>query len=75
MKRFGMSYVCTLYFLQKSIEFYGMHKECQRILIHFLLFIYHKSSEIAKCRPLTYYLPNIFSPITIAIIITTHWIV
>ena len=42
MNFFGLSCLCPVYFLRKSIEFNDMWTECQIITIHFLLLIYHK---------------------------------
>ena len=44
-----------------------IHTECQIIIIHFLLLIYHKLPAISKCWPLPYSLPNIISLIVITI--------
>ena len=43
-----LSCVRPLYCLRKSKEFHDMRKECQIILIHFLLLISHESISIAK---------------------------
>ena len=44
-----------------------MRIRCQRILIHFLLIIPHKLLVIARCCPLPYLLPDLLSPIAIAV--------
>ena len=49
---FSTSCVRVVYFLRKSTEFYDMRTECQRILIHFLLIISHKSATCAKSASL-----------------------
>ena len=41
-------------FLRKSTEFHDMRTECQRILIHFLLLIYHKYAVCTKRTDLFY---------------------
>ena len=58
---FFPSCVCKVYFLLKFTEFHDMRTECQKILFHFLLLIYHKSPDISKRCPLPYPLP-IFAP-------------
>ena len=46
LSHFGPSCVRLVYFLCKSPEFHDMRMERQTILIHFLLLIYHKLTEI-----------------------------
>ena len=73
VKHFGVSCVRTLYFICKSTEFHDMWMDCQRILVSFLLIISHKLLAIAKRCPLPSSLPDLRSPINIAIY--THWVV
>ena len=40
---FRLYFVRLVYFLRKSTEFHVKRRECQRILFHFLLLIYHDS--------------------------------
>ena len=61
-RRFGLSCILQLYFLRKSTEFHFLQTECQRILIHFLPLIYHKSPAIAKRCPLPIFHIPVFAP-------------
>ena len=53
---FRLSCIRLVCFLRKSTEFHRMRMECQRIPIHFLLLISHKSPVYAKRCPLPYLL-------------------
>ena len=50
------SLIFLVCFLRKSTEFHDMRKECQIIVIHFLLLIYHKYTACAKRYPLLYFI-------------------
>ena len=45
-----------------------MRTECQIIIFHFLLLIYHKSPAIAKALPSSVFSPYLHFPISIAIV-------
>ena len=55
---FGPSWMYQVYFLHKSTEFHDMRTECQIILIHFVLIIYHKSTWINHSLITLRLLPN-----------------
>ena len=51
---FFLSFVNLVCFLRKFIEFYDTWTECQIIIFHFLLPIYHTLPAFAKICPLQY---------------------
>ena len=67
VKKIDLFCIHTEYSIHKYKEFHYMRTECPRILIHFLLFISHRLSAIAKHCHIPYFIYNIRSPITIDI--------
>ena len=71
-RRYGPNFICRVYFLRKSTDFYGIRTECQRkiLIIHFLLyFLFLINLQILINHSLPYqsliapqFLPN-FSPV------------
>ena len=52
LEHFSLSCVRPVHYLCKSKEFHHMQTECQKIIIHFLVFISQKLLAISKPSPL-----------------------
>ena len=60
-RRFGLACISRLHFLHKSTKFPVIRTECQRIIIHSLLIIFHKSPAIPKHCPLLVFPLTVFA--------------